>query len=656
MLPRIDDVDLLVRKEGVRVREVAHEEFERVVVVAWIDGLREVDDRDRAVPVEHVVRRQVRVDAVMGEEEINIPQDALVDAGGRIEVELYSNKNGRWVLDVPEVLHQNHRSYALDRVRDIGACRTECPECAELVADPGAELVRLAVLRLVAEGAEHARIGASPARTALLVHAIALEAPRLERAVDFRGDEVPIERRMGATAEDDGFLAALDGSDDLDDQVLFDQRSEVLKQFLFDRLLLRLGRLGRRVLARRSTLDLSIVVVADDASSDSPWRLVDATSIPAQKLSLVGTYLVRRGKIRRTYEGRSMRRMLVLVALLVAGLVLGVVAAPRIAVDSATYTYPDVVSGIAVTHTFVLSNVGNEELVISKVESSCHCTTTQLSSSRVAPGASVSLPVVFDTYEFAGQIDRQIEVTSNDPATPRLDLRLSGRVLRREAHHKAAGEYLNEVYVLLDVREPAAYAAGHFLGAMNVPAGQAAALARLLPPSLLYFCYDQDGSTAPGAATALRAGGLAVVRVIQGGIAAWSQRQPWSSLLAAGADATWGLFLDASGARGNYAGSSSAVVNIASVGYFLTIDLRSAAAFALGHLAGAVNMTEASATSYVAGLPGDVKVLLVSDRGAESDRLAQTLLRQRSGVSSLLGGLVEWQGQHGNLLLVASAP
>jgi hypothetical protein len=41
----------------------------------------------------------------------------------------------------------------------------------------------------------------------------------------------------------------------------------VLKQFLFDRLLLRLGRLGRRILARCPVVLLLILVVADDATS-----------------------------------------------------------------------------------------------------------------------------------------------------------------------------------------------------------------------------------------------------------------------------------------------------------------------------------------------------------------------------------------------------
>jgi hypothetical protein len=55
-----------------------------------------------------------------------------------------------------------------------------------------------------------------------LVHAVALEAPRLERAVHLGRDEVPVERRVRAAAEDHRFLAALDRSDDFEDQMLLD--------------------------------------------------------------------------------------------------------------------------------------------------------------------------------------------------------------------------------------------------------------------------------------------------------------------------------------------------------------------------------------------------------------------------------------------------
>ena len=203
----------------------------------------------------------------MRKKQVHVPQDALVDPGGFFAIQLDSDEDGRRVLDVPEVFHENDGSYALDGIRDIGAGRMERLERAQLVADPGAEFVRPAVLRLVAESAEHARIGASTARTPLLVYAIALEAPRLKRAVDLRCDKVPIERRVSAAAEDDGFLSALDRANHLKDQMLFDEGCQMLKKLFFDRFLFRLCNLRRSVLARRAALLFLILVVANGVSS-----------------------------------------------------------------------------------------------------------------------------------------------------------------------------------------------------------------------------------------------------------------------------------------------------------------------------------------------------------------------------------------------------
>ncbi len=349
-----------------------------------------------------------------------------------------------------------------------------------------------------------------------------------------------------------------------------------------------------------------------------------------------------------------MKRTLALSALLLVVAALGAAAAPRITVDSARYVYPDTVSGIAVTHTFVLSNVGDQDLWISGVDAACHCTTAALSSNLVPPGQSVALPVVFDTTEFIGEQDRKLEVLSNDPATPRLELHIAGRVLRRATYQKPAGAYLGEAFVLLDVRDASSFAAGHLIGAMNVPAAQASSVAATLPPSVLYWCYDQDETLLQSAASALRAGGLASVNLIDGGLSYFATRQPWNSLLVAGADSSWGRFLDVSGARTNWSSSMSGTRNISNVHYFVTIDLRSTAAFAAGHLVGAMNLAEASASAFVSGLPNDVPVLLYSDDGAASDRVADAVSRVHSQTTSLLGGFVEWQRQYGNLFVVAS--
>lgn len=55
---------------------------------------------------------------------------------------------------------------------------------------------------------------------------------------------------------------------------------------------------------------------------------------------------------------------------------IAVIAGPKISVDNAVYDFGEVLEGIAVIHTFILSNVGDESLAIEQVHTSCGCTTT----------------------------------------------------------------------------------------------------------------------------------------------------------------------------------------------------------------------------------------------------------------------------------------
>jgi bisphosphoglycerate-dependent phosphoglycerate mutase len=71
---------------------------------------------------------------------------------------------------------------------------------------------------------------------------------------------------MRVAAVDDGLLATLDRSDHVEQQMLLDQRSEVLEQLLLYRLLFRLRGFWQRVLARRATIGLDVLVEANETS------------------------------------------------------------------------------------------------------------------------------------------------------------------------------------------------------------------------------------------------------------------------------------------------------------------------------------------------------------------------------------------------------
>ena len=354
-----------------------------------------------------------------------------------------------------------------------------------------------------------------------------------------------------------------------------------------------------------------------------------------------------------------MRRIPVLLAVGVVWLGVAATAAPRIAVDLATYSYPDTVEGIAVVHTFVLSNVGDQELVISKTHASCHCTTVDLAQDRLQPGESVGLTAVLDTEGFSGRVVRTITVTSSDPGlygNYELVLSLAGNVTKRQSYQTSVSDLYYDSYVLLDVRDAAAYAAGHLVGAMNVPAAQVTALVGGLPPDALTVFYDQNGSSSAltSVTQTLHGGGLATVYALRGGLDQWAKSYG-SARMTSGSDASWGAFLDSSGAR---AYSSSGTVQYYDVTQlrtdYILVDLRAASEFAAAHLAGAVNLPEASLSAYVEALPRQTPVIVYCADGTQSDRVVYGLWMRGTSARSLLGGLAEWQKQHGDFLLVAS--
>jgi rhodanese-related sulfurtransferase len=105
-------------------------------------------------------------------------------------------------------------------------------------------------------------------------------------------------------------------------------------------------------------------------------------------------------------------------------------------------------------------------------------------------------------------------------AWPKLSGRSSGvgvsEAVRLMNHEKA---------VVLDVGEPAEYAAGHIRGAKNLPVGAIAADAKALPSNkalpLVLVC--PTGARAGRAAALLHKLGYENTRVLSGGLAAWRE-------------------------------------------------------------------------------------------------------------------------------------
>jgi hypothetical protein len=74
---------------------------------------------------------------------------------------------------------------------------------------------------------------------------------------------------------------------------------------------------------------------------------------------------------------------------------------------------------------FTLRNLGDRELVIEGVSTTCGCTAAIAGEKRLAPGRSTPLTVTLETRDYRGRVDRKVLVRSNDAKTPLFEVGVS---------------------------------------------------------------------------------------------------------------------------------------------------------------------------------------------------------------------------------------
>jgi len=337
---------------------------------------------------------------------------------------------------------------------------------------------------------------------------------------------------------------------------------------------------------------------------------------------------------------------LFLVLVIVSGAAL---AAPRILVETAWRDFGTVPLGSALTHAFLLTNVGDASLVLS-LATECSCTEATFEKSTLGPGESGALVVNY-LVTGVGRERKSVVVRSNDPATPRLTLYVGAT---GSEHLVAPTSLAPRIRVLVDLRAPEAYAAGHLLGALSLPYTEMPDGITFLPRDAAVVLYDEEGAVLDAVSAALLAAGLTRLELLQGGLRGWIA-QVGSELLAAGLASDERVIapvtLPASGAPS----AASALDPLALRKSFLVlVDLRRPEEYELVHLAGAVNVAPDRLSSWVASLPQDVEIVLYDGTG-EALSTVQALREQGfTRARALFGGLARWRTELGDQLLVTS--
>lgn len=107
-----------------------------------------------------------------------------------------------------------------------------------------------------------------------------------------------------------------------------------------------------------------------------------------------------------------MRVFLTLLMILVNS-ALGLTQEAEFSLKERTFKFPKTKEGIVLEHVYKFTNTGNEPLIIDEYAVACHCTTAELPSEPILPGATGEVKVFFDTDGKYGQQDRFVYLYTN---------------------------------------------------------------------------------------------------------------------------------------------------------------------------------------------------------------------------------------------------
>ena len=97
---------------------------------------------------------------------------------------------------------------------------------------------------------------------------------------------------------------------------------------------------------------------------------------------------------------------------------------PNIQFDAQVFDFGTVDEGARINHTFKVSNKGNGTLKIIDAYASCGCTTPKFAKKVLEPGEGTDLFVTIDTSMKQNAVTKTLNVSSNDPKRPIVEIAL----------------------------------------------------------------------------------------------------------------------------------------------------------------------------------------------------------------------------------------
>lgn len=103
---------------------------------------------------------------------------------------------------------------------------------------------------------------------------------------------------------------------------------------------------------------------------------------------------------------------------------------PVITIDKETHDYGTLEQGGNGECVFIVTNTGNEPLLIQMCKGSCGCTVPSCPQEPIAPGASAKITVKYDTNR-VGPINKTVTITSNAVNSPSKMIYIRGNIVAK---------------------------------------------------------------------------------------------------------------------------------------------------------------------------------------------------------------------------------
>ena len=220
---------------------------------------------------------------------------------------------------------------------------------------------------------------------------------------------------------------------------------------------------------------------------------------------------------------KSLLLQTILLALIVAGLGLNALAAPKIVLEErGKINLGATIEGQLKQGSFTITNKGSSKLTINHYMVTCSCLKiTSDFTGEIGPGESNRVEFVFDTEGLAGEnAKKDVIIFSNAQNSPHR-VSVITEVNPLKEFQIRPGEVLTGLTVLVDLRGHEKYVKNHILGAINVPGENFPAWVKSLPEDLTVYVYSEEGVISDDLASKLDSEVPVKIKSLVGGFLQW---------------------------------------------------------------------------------------------------------------------------------------